>query len=295
MADALTQNIDAAPSHAHRPVATANSRQVGLLWLATCLLLAGLVGVGGYVGTNRHPTSVAKASSSPRWQTKNIEDLKVGDLVLAWDETTGKQELKPIDRTFRRVADHLRHLTIRAADGSEQTLRTTDDHPFYTIHRGWLPAADLRPGDPLRQPDGQIAHLLATFCEEHTNGVEVFNLRVVDSHTYYAADTRSDAPVLVHNANGFYDDAIKAIQKQMDPWADWLKGSGSGGWLSDAGSAAMEQEVAYHLKPLVEEMKTKLDMPEDWQPPWGTWYPWMDGFDINKFPDPPDLEDIDGL
>src|SRR5262249_10195657 len=38
-------------------------------------------------------------------------------------------------------------------------IRTTAEHPFYVIGRGWTAAADLRPGDALLATDGQTTTL----------------------------------------------------------------------------------------------------------------------------------------
>ena len=48
--------------------------------------------------------------------------------------------------TFQRIV--LLHL-----GGSD--IRTTAEHPFYVPGKGWIAAADLRPGDTLLTPDGQ--------------------------------------------------------------------------------------------------------------------------------------------
>ena len=132
---------------------------------------------------------------------KNIEDLEVGDNVLAWDEATGRQELQPIDRTYRRIADHLRVLTIRSGDGREQILQTTNEHPFWLAGQGWVNAGDLEAGDNLLQPDGETATLIATAFEPHPEGMPVFNLRVEERHTYFVSDAGASSPLLVHNAN----------------------------------------------------------------------------------------------
>jgi hypothetical protein len=196
------------------------SRRSPLLWLAASLLLAGFLTLGGLFSageTESRPVAQTVAeSSAPRWQTKNIEDLQVGDRVLAWDEQTGRQELKPIDRTYVRTADHLRHVTLRNSDGSEQTLHTTDEHPFYVVGRGWINAGELEPGDQLRQADQLIAAIVATSREDKPDGHTVYNLRVVDSHTYFAAADVTAEPVLVHNAN--YDFGNFMHQAALDEY-----------------------------------------------------------------------------
>jgi len=177
---------------------------LGLVGLAASLLLAGGLLFGFCSARDVGKGAVASSGTStagPIYRTKNIEDLQVGDRVLAWDEATGRQALKPIDRTYRRVADHLRILTIRSSDGQTQTLRTTDEHPFWVPGKGWKKAGELAIGERLLAVDGRSTFVSSSLFEPHPEGVPVFNLRIEDSHTYYAAEKGSAEPILVHNAN----------------------------------------------------------------------------------------------
>ena len=75
----------------------------------------------------------ASATSTTPWTTKAIEDIAVGDLVLARDEHGTALGWKPVKEVYRRTSDHLRHLTFRDAAGHEQTFETTDEHPFWSV------------------------------------------------------------------------------------------------------------------------------------------------------------------
>jgi hypothetical protein len=68
-----------------------------------------------------------------RYRTVAIETLKAGDLVLARDEFGSTVELQRIELTFQRVSDHLRVLTFADSTGATQTIRTTNEHPFWII------------------------------------------------------------------------------------------------------------------------------------------------------------------
>jgi RHS repeat-associated protein len=135
------------------------------------------------------------------WATRNIEDIVPGDLVLAWDEDTGEVVPRRVIQVFRNVADHLRIVTIRNADGSEQTIRTTDGHPFWVPDEGWVDAEELDEGTPVRQADGRLGTVVACRYEEHLEGVAIFNFEVEGSHTYFVAAESDLASVLVHNAS----------------------------------------------------------------------------------------------
>jgi RHS repeat-associated protein len=208
--------IPANERHQRKAYSAGRIFSAGRMWLAACLLLAAWVALGR--SASRETANTDSSATAPsmhvraRYVTRNIEDLKVGDKVLAWDEWSGRQQLQPIDRVYRRVADHLRILRIRAADGDEQTIQTTNEHPFWVPGEGWLDAADLDEGDSLLQPDGQMATLFASSLELHPEGIAVFNLRVEHSHTYYVADRYGVDPILVHNASQTYDEMIAAAR-----------------------------------------------------------------------------------
>lgn len=75
---------------------------------------------------------------------KNIEDIKVGDKVWSWNETTKKQELKPVVQLFRNNKRDMVYLTV----GGEK-ITTTTEHPFYVKVKGWLRAENLLDTDIL--------------------------------------------------------------------------------------------------------------------------------------------------
>ena len=176
-------------------------------WLSACLFMAAVLGFGRSENRGREAilasatTQATAAAPRDRYLTKNIEDLEVGDKVLAWDEATGRQELRSIDRTYRRTTDHLRILKIRDSLGAEQTLQTTNEHPFWIFGRGWVNAGALADGDRLLQPGGETATLVDSALEPQAEGIPVFNLRVEGAHTYFASAANGFEPVLVHNAN----------------------------------------------------------------------------------------------
>ncbi|MCB9872961.1 MAG: hypothetical protein H6821_02180 [Planctomycetaceae bacterium] len=150
------------------------------------------------------PTSFVPApddsTQSPRRRTKNIEQVQAGDIVLAWDEETGDFAPKKVVRVFRNHTEHLRIVTVRASDDArEQTLKTTNEHPFYVVGEGWIEAQFLRPGQELLQADNRLATVVDSLLEPHPEGLPVFNFEVEDAHTYFVSARTSDLPILVHN------------------------------------------------------------------------------------------------
>ena len=69
-----------------------------------------------------------------------------GQTLLARDEHDPDAPLvrRRIVRTYERTAYHLQVLTLADADGRRQTLRVTDEHPFYRT----APAAGGSAGVP---------------------------------------------------------------------------------------------------------------------------------------------------
>ena len=86
------------------------------------------------------------ASGNP--VTRNIEDLQVGDTVLTRNQDDPDAPLEEHAVTAISVSpvDHLRLLEVQESDGTTETLRTTDEHPFWVKGLGWVKAADLVAG-----------------------------------------------------------------------------------------------------------------------------------------------------
>ncbi|MBI4493717.1 MAG: hypothetical protein HY690_13075, partial [Chloroflexi bacterium] len=117
-----------------------------------------------------------------------IASLKVGDLVLAYDEATGSLGLYPITELISYEDEQVVKLAI---DG--EVLATTPEHPFFTLEHGWLPAQALTAGLHVRKSDGGfgIVHALAL---EH-QPQRMYNLTVEGAHTFFVGDGQW----LVHN------------------------------------------------------------------------------------------------
>ncbi|GAA0927045.1 polymorphic toxin-type HINT domain-containing protein [Streptomyces thermoalcalitolerans] len=131
--------------------------------------------------------------------TKDIEDIKVGDKVLATDPKTGATSEREVTATIVTDGDkHFVDLTITTPDGLEK-LVATHEHPFWVVsERKWIEADDLKPGMSLRTDDGR-AVLVAAIRQYHDHQ-RTYNLTIEGVHTYYVL--AGETPVLVHNSNG---------------------------------------------------------------------------------------------
>ncbi|WP_299248413.1 polymorphic toxin-type HINT domain-containing protein [uncultured Aquimarina sp.] len=118
---------------------------------------------------------------------KEIKDVKVGDLVWAYDEYTSKIELQEVIDTFKFERDHVYKIYF-----GDQIIEATNDHPFF-IGGKWLKVEELSVGDELTLYDG-TKEVIENIEYEKRN-VTVYNFEVDNFHTYYV----SGKNVLVHN------------------------------------------------------------------------------------------------
>ncbi|MFE9439628.1 polymorphic toxin-type HINT domain-containing protein [Streptomyces sp. NPDC006602] len=155
---------------------------------------AGRGGKGGCAQCFLAGTDVLIADGS----TKDIEDVKVGDEVLATDPETGESGPRRVTRLIITEDDkHFNELSIATEDGIEK-LTATHEHPFWVPSLGqWVEAGSLGAGMTLRQPDGTTVAVVAN--RAYSQRARTYNLTVDDLHTYYVL--AGATPVLVHNSN----------------------------------------------------------------------------------------------
>lgn len=123
-----------------------------------------------------------------------ISSVKVGDLVLAYDEETGKQSLQMVENLISGKGEKSL-VDILLNDG--ESITATSGHPFYLPRiKLWVEAGDLTEGQLLLDSDGSLLEI--TRISERIGNSRVFNLTVANDHTYYAGVSG----VLNHNANG---------------------------------------------------------------------------------------------
>jgi RHS repeat-associated protein len=137
---------------------------------------------------------------------KAIEDVRVGDLVLATDPTTGETQSKKVtDLIVGHGEKHLVELVVDV-DGDRGTetgvLTATDGHPFWSPDlQRWLTADELQVGSLLKTSAGtrvQVQSINKTTVQDQ----EARNLTVDGLHTYYVI--AGSVSVLVHNCDTVY-------------------------------------------------------------------------------------------
>ena len=115
-----------------------------------------------------------------------IEQVNVGDLVLAQDVDTGELGYKPVLRTTK--GPPLPLVEIRAG---KETVRCTRGHLFWVSGKGWEMAKELKVGDRLHTTKGT---LLIDAVEERGEAA-CHNLIVPDFNTYFVTNEQ----ILVHD------------------------------------------------------------------------------------------------
>ncbi len=154
--------------------------------------------------------------------SKAIEDLHVGDEILATDPETGETTAEPVLGTITSKGDkNLVQITVNEKapafgwvtgevpkpaaaapavlnKSKRGVLIATDTHPFWVAGgiNAWVEATDLKPGMWLRTSAGTYVQVSAT---KHwsTQQQRVHNLTIANTHTYYVLAGNSS--VLVHN------------------------------------------------------------------------------------------------
>ena|GEM_PF-3309645 len=176
---------------------------------------------------------------------KPIEEVEVGDKVLAEDPETGEQGYFEVVALTNHLTDEILKVTVEAkaeketetldthtengdnddeaqlnsgADDEHRptfrpynlpTLQLTPDHPVYVEGKGWLWAENLAVGDRLRRSDGGWAKVLAVERVKLAEPELVYNFTVKGLHTYFVLEVG----VLVHNTDcGFYEDYVEYLE-----------------------------------------------------------------------------------
>jgi hypothetical protein len=123
-----------------------------------------------------------------------IEDVKVGDKVLANDPGTGKTQAEPVVALIRHSGKHTM-VKISLADGS--MLNSTDGHPIWDATTGhFTDASKLRIGHKIQAESGALIPVIR--LSAYSADLTAYNLQIDGIHTYYAGSTA----VLVHNSCG---------------------------------------------------------------------------------------------
>ncbi|MGW0345911.1 RHS repeat-associated core domain-containing protein [Streptomyces anthocyanicus] len=155
--------------------------------------------------------------------TKPIEDVEVGDKVVATDPETGQTSAHEVTNTIvtRHDKDFVR-VTVSGPGSNEpqDSLTATITHPFWVpSEEKWVDAGDLRPGMDLRTPNGRTVKIKSV--DSFVTQQVTYDLTVGGVHTYYVL--AGETPVLVHNSN-----CTNWAANSVKTWGHTFKTHGAG-------------------------------------------------------------------
>ena len=120
-------------------------------------------------------TLVACLDQAGKETLKPIEEIEVGDKVLAYDEETGEQCYKEVVRLFRNKTQEWHHVFV---NGEE--IVCTAEHPFYVEGKGFVPARELKERDNLLLSDGSKVEIDSLRIEHVEIPETTYNFEVKD-------------------------------------------------------------------------------------------------------------------
>ncbi len=163
---------------------------------------------------------------------KAIEDVKVGDKVIATDPETGEQVAKRVEHVFVHE-DTVIDLVV---DG--EVITTTEDHPFWSVTDQRFERADeLSPGEEVLGADGRVSTVSGLHLDTARDAM-AYNLSVRGIHTYHVGES----DILVHNTcpitglnNGDHLPTGQALDKAEQFLGGGYTQAGPGRYLSQDG------------------------------------------------------------
>ena len=175
---------------------------------------AGSIAKGVAQACRQQASEAQAAENRQSFQTKNIEDVKAGDRVWAYDtarrEWSDREVLKPLVHDYQGdlvtvtvhghsvVATGTHPFWVAAGDQLASRVEAVevpdaDRHPAGAIGK-WVAARDLEAGDVLALCDGQAAPIEMVTVRQ-ASAMKVYNIKVADLHTYAVGDLG----IAVHN------------------------------------------------------------------------------------------------
>nr|WP_081505777.1 polymorphic toxin-type HINT domain-containing protein [Paenibacillus alvei] len=179
---------------------------------------------------------------------KPIEEIEVGDKVLAKSDETGEVAYKEVVGLFQKQADEIYYVHI-----GDEIIEVTGEHPFWLDGKGWTFVKDLKVGDLLVSNIG--TKLAIDKIEKEPRKATVYNFEVADFHSYFV----SNLGIWVHNC------ALQNVYKSIKEAPLYPKG------FSGAKNGTVKNKV--NNTELLEELRGVES---------GTWYKiYKDGVDAN--------------
>lgn len=198
-----------------------------------------------------------------------IEEIEVGDLVLAKNDQTGELAYKRVVELFPHDKEELYLLYV---DGA--IIETTEEHPFWNEElKQWIPVHDLKIGDELTTKDGKQIVIHDIIIKKGIT--KVFNFEVEDFHTYFVG--KND--IWTHNR----------CNKQKEIFENYTGYKATGevhhglpekysDWFMKKGINVNDPQYYYDIPKDMHRLKSgnglhtkNSPLGEDWNKIWGEW------------------------
>jgi len=147
----------------------------------------------------------------------SIENIKIGDKVLAYDEATNSVIYEEVTHLIQNDQEYK---MVQVMLKSGEVIEATPEHPFFT--ESWIGAAQLNESDRLKTISGSVAIQQLAYDLRKS---KVYNLTVNNAHTYYVGESG----VLVHNMNKNTGCKLRGIKAKGFKWDDILRKHSPGG------------------------------------------------------------------
>jgi hypothetical protein len=157
---------------------------------------------------------------------KNVEDVKIGDVVLSYNFNTSKVEEQKVKGIGSKMVDKI----VRYTFDDNTILESTLDHPLYSSQIGWvsmdsnytmevygLQTKDAEVGITIFKQDGTNPTI--TLIEIISEPTIVYNVKTVENnHNFFANN------LLVHNRCFTYDTPVKMWDGSIKKIGDIVSG-----------------------------------------------------------------------
>ncbi|MEK3885841.1 polymorphic toxin-type HINT domain-containing protein, partial [Paenibacillus sp. PL2-23] len=114
---------------------------------------------------------------------KPIEEIQIGDKVLAKNDKSGNVSYQEVELLFRKTVEEIYNITVNG-----EVITTTAEHPFWIVGKGWVKVKDLQIGERLvTNEDVELNIQDIEVKKEHRS---VYNFRVKNDHTYFVSNLK---------------------------------------------------------------------------------------------------------
>ena len=137
----------------------------------------------------------------------DINKLKIGDMVLSYNEETGENEFHEVAYVFEHKPGELNEELYTLTFDDKNTLQITSSHRLYIQNNDgyeWLATKYVKKGDYVRYADGTYHKITKIKHKKLTKAV--YNISVDNTHTFYIDKEQ----ILVHNVG------IKVFQRRIN-------------------------------------------------------------------------------